>query len=143
MSPKPYKALKVSEIPTPASEGISQSAWKPVRHHLGIRAFGVNAFVAGKPGEVMVEEHDENPEPGSGVQGHEELYFVSSGRATFTIAGDTFEAPAGTLVFVHPEATRAAVAGESGTTLLAIGAPLGEAFRVSDWESRRLEAAPR
>jgi hypothetical protein len=143
MSPKPYKAAKVSEIPTPPSEGITESAWKPVRHHLGIRAFGVNAFVARKAGELMVEEHDENPEPGSGVQGHEELYFVSSGWATFTIAGETLEAPAGTLVFVHPEATRAVVAGEPGTTLLAIGAPLGEVFRISDWETRRLEPTAR
>lgn len=143
MSSKPYKVQKISDIPTPSGDGVSQSAWKPVRHHLGIRAFGVNAFVAGKPGEVIIEEHDENPAPGSDAQGHEELYFVSNGRATFTVAGDTIEAPAGTFVFVQREAVRSAVARESGTTLLAIGAPVGEAFRVSDWETRRLEPTAR
>jgi hypothetical protein len=143
MSQKAYATEQLAKIPTPSGDSISESSWKPVRHHFGIRAFGVNAFVAGSPGEAIVPEHDEIPEPGSGGQRHEELYFVSSGRAKFTVAGETIDAPTGTLVFVRPEASRAAVAVEAGTTILAIGAPAGESFRVSAWESRRLEPAAR
>jgi hypothetical protein len=42
--------------------------WKPLRHELGIGAFGVNAWLAGGVGELVVEEHDEADD-----QGQEEL----------------------------------------------------------------------
>ena len=54
--------------------------------------------------------------------GHEELYFVLSGRATFTVDGERVDAPAGSLVFVKdPAMRRGAVADEAGTKILAIG----------------------
>ena len=62
----------------------------PVREHLGIHAFGVNAFTPGEDG-TLINEHDES---GSG---QEELYLVLDGKATFEIDGETVEAPAGTL----------------------------------------------
>jgi len=46
-------------------------------------------------GQDVVEPHTESPE-----LGHEELYFVARGTATFTIDGESFDAPAGTYVFV-------------------------------------------
>jgi hypothetical protein len=62
------------------------------------------------------------------------------GRATFTVAGDSLDAPEGTFVAVpDPGTTRAAVAEEDGTTILAVGAPRGRAYEVSPWERRRLE----
>ena len=45
----------------------------------------------------MVEEHDET---GGGAGGHEEVYIVVAGRATFTVGGETLDAPAGTIVFI-------------------------------------------
>ncbi len=67
--------------------------------------------------------------------GHEELYFVVSGHAMFTINGDEVDAPAGTFVFVRdPGAKRKAVAKEAGTTVLAAGGPRGEAHELGDWE---------
>ena len=111
--------------------------WHSIRHHFGVRAFGVNANVAVEPG-VIVEEHDEMHTDG----GQEELYVVVAGHATFTLAGEKVDAPAGTLVFVRdPAVVRAAVAHEAGTTLLCVGGLPGQPFRVSTWEySRRAQA---
>jgi hypothetical protein len=106
--------------------------WLPVRRRLGIEAFGVNAF-EGDDGKLVIEEHDETGTGGSGTQ--EELYFVTSGRATFTVAGDEIDAPQGTFVFVRdPTAKRKAVAAADGTIILAFGSTRGEAFTPSAWE---------
>jgi tetratricopeptide (TPR) repeat protein len=105
--------------------------WRPVRRTLGIEAFGINAYTA-NAGELVVEEHDET---GAGAGHHEELYVVVAGRATFTVDGETLDAPRGTLVFLEdPRERRAARALEDGTTILAVGGTRGESFRVSPWE---------
>ena len=74
---------------------------------------------------------------------HEELYVVLSGRATFTVDSETFDAPAGTCVFTIPGERREARAEEPGTTVLVIGAPAGEAYRIAPCEygSRAARAA--
>lgn len=95
----------------------------PVREHLGIRAFGVNAFIPGEDG-TLIGEHDE---AGSG---QEELYIVLHGTATFEIDGETIAATPGTFVFVGPGSRRKA----TGTgTVLAVGATPGEAYQGVDW----------
>jgi hypothetical protein len=95
----------------------------PVREHLGIRAFGINAYTPGEDGTV-IGDHDES---GSG---QEELYIVLDGNATFEIDGDTVDAPAGTYVFVGPESRRKAT-GDG--TVLAVGATPGEGYQALDW----------
>ena len=95
----------------------------PVREHLGIRAFGANAFTPSEDG-TLIGEHDE---AGSG---QEELYIVLDGNATFEIDGETVDAPAGTFVFVRPGSTRKAT-GEG--TVLALGGTPGEAYSAIDW----------
>jgi len=116
------------------------AAWLPLRAELGIQAFGVSAYRADS-GEMVVPPHGERSGGGAGV--HEELYVVISGRATFTVDDKTFDAPAGTCVFVVPNEVRKAHAEESGTAVLAIGAPVGEAYRIAPWEygSRAARAA--
>lgn len=112
--------------------------WRPLRHELGIGAFGVNAWVAKAPGDRAIERHDEAPKEG-GTNGHEELYVVVSGAARFTVDGADFDAPAGTLVFVSdPDLTREAIATAPDTTVLVVGAARGVAFEPSDWEVRWL-----
>ncbi len=73
----------------------------------------------------------------------DELYVVVSGRATFTVEGESFDAPAGTCVLALPGERREARAEEPGTTVLVVGAPAGEAYRVAPWEygSRAARAA--
>src|SRR5256714_13140196 len=95
----------------------------PVREHLGIHAFGINAYTPGEDG-TLINEHDES---GSG---QEELYIVLDGRATFEVDGETVDAPAGTFVFVPPESRRKAT---GGGTILAFGATPREAYDAIDW----------
>jgi hypothetical protein len=111
-----------------AIPGPGTLTWHPVRAHLGLRAFGTNAYTATKVGDDVVEPHDEDPD-----LAHEELYFVARGHAAFTLDGETFDAPAGTYVFVPDPAThRHAVAQEPGTTVLSLGGP--PTFEPSAWE---------
>jgi quercetin dioxygenase-like cupin family protein len=101
--------------------------WRPVRRRFDVAAFGVNAWTADAAGDHVIELHGE-------ADGPEELYVVLAGRATFTLADETVDAPAGSLVFVPPGTRREAVAGEDGTTVLAVGAKAGETFEPSPWE---------
>ena len=95
----------------------------PVREHLGIHAFGINAYTPREDG-TLINEHDES---GSG---QEELYIVLDGTATFEVDGETVDAPAGTFVFAPPESRRKAT-GKG--TVLAVGATPGEAYQAIDW----------
>jgi hypothetical protein len=132
-----WASVAIEDIPT-AENGPGPADWKPVRHHFGIRAFGINAWVATADGQELVEEHDEL-EDGDDPGGHQEVYAITAGRATFTIGGDTVAAPAGTLVFIEdPALVRSAVAETAGTAVLAVGAAAGRAFSVSAWEEGRL-----
>jgi tetratricopeptide (TPR) repeat protein len=125
-----WEAVRVDDLDSvPVGEGL---VWRPVRRRLGIRAFGVNAYTSEGPGSQVVEEHDES---GSGAGGHEELYVVLRGRATFTIDGEAVDAPAGTLVFLRdPALRRVAFAEEDGTVVLAVGGEPGRAYEISPWE---------
>jgi tetratricopeptide (TPR) repeat protein len=98
--------------------------WRPVRHRLGITAFGVNAWTARDAGDRIINEHDEAEEQDL----QEELYLVQWGRATFELDGERVDAPAGTLVFARPGVKRTAFAEESGTTIVALGGRPGKAY---------------
>jgi tetratricopeptide (TPR) repeat protein len=113
----------------PLFEGI---VWHPVRRKLGIRAFGINAYTAEAVGQQVIEEHDET---GGGAGGHEEVYVVVQGRATFTLDGEPLDAPAGTLVYISdPKVKRKAVSEAEGTLVLAVGAEPGVPYEPSAWE---------
>ena len=118
---KGFTAAQLHEIPP-------RNTWIPIRDHLGIGAFGVNAYTAANAGDTVISDHVET------VSGHEELYLVVEGHATFTVDGDEIDAPAGTLVRVDPQTRRSAVATEGGTTVLVTGATPGTVFEVSAWE---------
>ena len=134
MSEAPFTSTHVSAIAPVKESAAGEAEWKPVRHHFGIRAFGVNAYVARGEGEEIVPEHTEVDDSGTK---HEELFFVSGGDVMFTIGDETLEAPAGTLVFVpDPAVRRSAVARSAGTTVLAIGAEPGKPFTPSPWERK-------
>jgi len=120
------KTLRLDEV-----EGIpvfGTLVWKPVRKALGVTAFGINAYTATNAGDEVVEEHTEQQ------LGHEEIYVVVAGHATFTIDGEEVDAPAGTLVYLDDVAERRqAVAKEPNTTVLAIGGVPGT-HDISAWE---------
>jgi len=96
--------------------------WRPVRHHFGITAFGINVWTARDAGDRIINEHDEaGPDP------NEELYLVLRGRAVFELDDERLDAPAGTLVFVRSDVKRTAFADEAGTTIIAVGGVPGKA----------------
>jgi hypothetical protein len=111
--------------------GDGRAPWRPVRHHFGITAFGVNAWTGPQAGDRIINEHDE---AGSGDE-QEELYFVHSGRARFELDGENVDAPTGTFVFVRPGVKRTAFAEEPATTIVAIGATPGKVYEVLGWEA--------
>jgi hypothetical protein len=102
--------------------------WRPIRHHFGITAFGVNAWTARDAGDRIINEHDELDDSS------EELYLVLRGRAMFELDGDRVLAPAGTLVFASPGVKRTALAEEPETTIIALGGTPGKAYEPHGWE---------
>lgn len=127
---KGWEVASLDELDAiPVGEGV---LWRPLRKRFGIRAFGTNAYTSEGVGRHVIEEHDET---GSGAGGHEELYVVVRGRATFTVDGETVDAPAGTMVFISdPALKRVAISEEEGTLVLAVGGEPGRAYEVSPWE---------
>ncbi|HEY5295516.1 MAG TPA: hypothetical protein VIJ70_08580 [Gaiellaceae bacterium] len=103
--------------------------YRPVRHQLGITAFGVTTWTARAAGDRIINEHDE-AEPDA----NEELYLVLSGRARFELDGEQEDAPAGTFVFARPGVKRTAFAEEAGTTIIALGGTPGKAYEPHGWE---------
>ena len=104
--------------------------WKPIRRTLGIEAFGINAYTGENVGDDVVERHTEQ------TLGHEEVYVVLAGRATFELDDETLDA-ARRDDRLPPRARRAALCasrGEPRTTVLAIGNKPGEAYTPSAWE---------
>jgi hypothetical protein len=128
-SARPVRVAPLHAIPPITVGG---GLFHAVRHALGVRAFGLNAYTARAVGDQLIEEHDET---GIGSGGHEEVYVVIAGRARFTIDGDDVDAPAGTLVFVPDVSSRrSAVAAEPETVALVIGGPANRPLPVSPFE---------
>jgi tetratricopeptide (TPR) repeat protein len=122
---RPFEIARLDEI----ERDSTRSAWIPIRRRFGIEAFGVNAWSAAGPEDELIPEHEESS------IGHEEVYVVVDGNATFSVGGEEIDAPAGTIVFVRdPAVQRGARAKEGGATILTVGAKPGDAFRVSPWE---------
>ncbi len=122
MTETTYETARIADLERP-------DGWSPIRRILGVSAFGINAWTTHEAGAAIIPEHDERP------SGHEELYVVVAGRATFTVGGEEIDAPVGTIVFVRdPEAKRGAVAAEADSTVLAVGAQPGKAYVPRSWE---------
>jgi quercetin dioxygenase-like cupin family protein len=120
--------LSLSEL---AKIAVAGTLYRPIRKPLGVSAFGVNAWTGEKAGDLVIEPHDET-NPGSGK--HEELYVVLSGHAEFELAGETIDAPAGTIVLAQPDQHRGATAKADDTTILVIGGKPGAAGPPSPFE---------
>jgi tetratricopeptide (TPR) repeat protein len=128
-----FEVARVDELDSIPVAGV---VWHPVRRRLGIRAFGMNAYTAEAVGKQIVEEHDESS------LGHEEVYVVLRGAVAFTIDRDTFDAEAGTIVFIRdPSLRRVAVAKTDDALVLAVGNAPGKAYEASPWETA-FAAAP-
>ena len=121
-----YQVTTLAELGGPAVPG--QAQWHTIRSKLGVTAFGINAWTAMDDGQQIIGEHDETS------LGHEEVYIVLDGSASFTVDGETVEAPRGSIVHVADPSVKRAATGTRGTTILVVGAKPGEAFTPSSWE---------
>ncbi len=129
MSSDGFRVVKIQDVESPYS-APNNARSHMLRRALDVQAFGINAWTSREAGQSVIGEHDETS------AGHEEVYVVLSGHATFTLDGETQDAPQGTVVFVgDPSVKRSAVGDEADTTILVIGAKRGEAFVVSGWEA--------
>jgi hypothetical protein len=126
-----WTAVDVDEVEPIRWQG-TELVWRPLRHALGARLIGLAAFTAERAGGPLVEPHRESADG----RGHEEVYVVLRGRATFRLDGEALDAPAGTLLRVDPEVFREAVAAADDTAVLALGGD--PAFRpsASEWLER-------
>jgi Cupin domain len=129
-----YEIISIDDLDRYAGWNDEDPVLRPLRRRVGFRPFGLNCWEASAVGGHIIESHSE-------VGGDEELYVVLRGRATFTVAGETIDAPVGTLVHVPPGTPREAVAAEDGTIVLAAGAKPGEAFAPKGWEDFHIAVA--
>ena len=119
-----YEILTLDEVERAEHRG---SNLIPVRHGLGFRPAGVNAWIADAGGQ-LIPPHEED-------SGNEELYAVVRGRASFVVGDETKDAPAGSLIFVEAGHNRTATAEEDGTIVFVVGATIGEAFDGGGWDT--------
>jgi hypothetical protein len=111
-----WRAIALDDVEAVAWRG-TELVWRPVRGAIGTRIVGMAAYTAERAGQEVVEAHTEAPDG----RGHEEVYVVLRGRATFTLDGEALDAPTGTFVRVDAHVHRHAVAAEPGTAVLALG----------------------
>jgi hypothetical protein len=126
-----WTCLRLDEVEALPWVG-TELEWRPLREALDTRIVGMAAFTAARVGQELIEGHTED----DGGRGHEEVYVVLRGRATFTLDEATLDAPAGTFVRVSPAVLRRAVAAEPDTAVLALGGPPTFEPSASEWIER-------
>ena len=108
-----WKAIALDEVEAVPWRG-TELVWHPVRSALGTRIVGMGGYTAERVGQVVIEGHTESED---GL-GHEEVYVVLRGRATFTLDDTEVDAPAGTLLVVDdPGVYRSPSFNQERTTL--------------------------
>jgi len=136
---QPKGGFAVTSVDDLERVDLGHSIWRSVRRRLAVTGVGVNAYTADAAGAGVIEPHDELS---AGAGAHEEVYIVIAGAARFTIAGETVEAPTGTLIRVDVGVHREAVATADATTVLVVGGPPGAALPVSPFEYWYAAEAP-
>jgi hypothetical protein len=126
-----WRSIQLEEIEAVPWRG-SELIWRPVRAALGTRIIGIAAYTAERAGQPLIEEHREDEDG----RGHEEIYVVLFGKATFILDGERLDAVAGTSVVVSPQVRRSAVATEPGSAILALGGPSTFLPAESEWIER-------
>jgi tetratricopeptide (TPR) repeat protein len=125
MEDLPYTAITLDEITRP-------DGWAPIRRQLGIRSFGVNAWTAAEADEQVIPEHEEGP------TGHEEVYVVIAGHASFKVGAEMIDGPTGTVLLVRdPLMIRGAKSVVGATTILTAGGAPGKVYTPHPWETNR------
>jgi len=131
-----WSAKPLREVPLVAEEESGDPDWYPLQYHLGLTAFGANAYAASAAGDQLLERHTETDSK------QEELYVVVVGSALFVLDGEEVRAEAPFVVAVgDPSVAREERALEAGTLLIALG-ERRELFE-SSWPRHYFEGVPR
>lgn len=131
-----WTVSEMTAVPTVSDGEPDDALWYPLQHALGIATFGLNLFLATRPEQALVEEHDERE------SGQQELYLILEGRAVFDLDGEQIRVDGGTAVAVtDPSVRRSAKALAPGTKLLIIGA--SAAPFASTWHPSHFNDIPR
>ena len=131
-----YKTAHIDDLPFEIDDDYPTTEWKPLRRFFGIGSFGTNLARATKAGDTLTHDHTETDDAGTG---HEELFLIVSGHATYRVEGEEIDAPAGTFLYVPDPATeRGVVARDAGTVMLVVGAEPGAVFTPSEWDTEPL-----
>ena len=96
---------------------------------LGITAFGTNSWRGENVGDRLVPEHAEDPRAT-----RTSSTSSSAGRARFEVDDDTFDAPAGTLVFSRRPEPADRLRGGAGHGGARGRRDLGQAYEADGWE---------
>ena len=115
----------------PALPQSSGAVWRPIRRAMGLTGIRANAYTGAEVGDEVIEPHDETSQAAAG---HEELYVVLSGSARFTVGGESFDAPTGTLVRADVGEHREATALEPETTIVVFSGEPGSALPPAAFE---------
>ena len=121
-----YAVAHLDEVEEFSDAGCN---FRPIRHQLGITAFGATVWTAAAAGDLVINEHDED-DPSA----DQELFLVLRGHAVFEVDGDLVDAPAGTLVYAPPGTRRTASAKEAGTAIIALEGTPGKPYEARGWE---------
>ncbi len=131
-----YTIAHIDDLPFEIDDDYPTTEWKPLRRFFGIGSFGTNLARATKAGDTLTHDHTEVEDAGTG---HEELFLIVSGHATYRVEGEEIDAPAGTFLYVPDPATvRGVVARDAGTVMLVVGAEPGAVFTPSEWDTEPL-----
>ena len=131
-----YTIAHIDDLPFEIDDDYPTTEWKPLRRFFGIGSFGTNLARATKAGDTLTHDHTEVDDAGTG---HEELFLIVSGHATYRVEGEEIDAPAGTFLYVPDPATvRGVVARDAGTVMLVVGAEPGAVFTPSEWDTEPL-----
>ena len=123
------RAIHIDDLPE--MEQGEGTLWRPIRRTLELTGVSANAYTGVEVGDEVIEHHDElSPSAGA----HEELYLVTSGRATFMVDGAEVDAPVGTLIAIDVGQVREATAAEPNTTVLVFGGKPGTAYPPAPFE---------
>jgi quercetin dioxygenase-like cupin family protein len=113
-----YAMVDVADIPT------IWGTFKPVRHALGVTAFGFMQIDF--PPDKVGSEHDE------ASSGQEEVYLTLSGSGSLEVDGEVVDMKPGRYVRVSHDAKRRPAAGPDGMSFLVIGGVPGGVYEP--WE---------
>jgi Cupin domain len=131
-----WTAAPITDLPVVSDGAPDDPVWYPLQHALGIDTFGANVFVARRPDQLLVEEHDERE------SGQQELYLVLEGSAVFDLDGEETRLERGdALAVTDPGVRRSTRALTAGTMLLVVGAADGP-FE-SSWSPAHFAHLPR